>query len=218
MKRFHIHLGVEALDESIRFYSALFGAEPVKRKPDYAQWLLDDPRVNFAISTRVKKNGMDHLGIQVEEEGELTQLRERLKAADMAVVDEGETVCCYAHSDKSWIQDPAGIPWEAYRTMAITGQFDDQTVTLLPVHDIDLCQKCGQRLSLFDDHFPILSGGGLFKCRTDLADFLKAVAATVTFHSMTKQTYSLLVAGFCGAHQRRCVLPSVLQEAGDEFF
>ena len=117
MKRFHIHVGVDKLDESIRFYSALFGAEPVKRKPDYAKWLLDDPRLNFAISTRVKTKGMDHLGIQVEEEGELTELRERLKAADLAVVEEGETVCCYARSDKSWVQDPAGIPWEAYRTM-----------------------------------------------------------------------------------------------------
>ena len=126
MKRFHIHLGVEALDESIRFYSALFGAEPVKRKPDYAQWLLDDPRVNFAISTRVRKNGMDHLGIQVEEEDELTQLRERLKAADMAVAEEGETVCCYARSDKLWIQDPAGIPWEAYRTMEDAQLFSGQ--------------------------------------------------------------------------------------------
>ena len=117
MKRFHIHVGVEQLDESIRFYSALFGAEPVKRKTDYAKWLLEDPRVNFAISTRAKKNGIDHLGIQVEEESELTELRERLKAGDMAIVEEGETVCCYARSDKSWIQDPVGIPWEAYRTM-----------------------------------------------------------------------------------------------------
>ena len=117
MKRFHIHVGVENLNESIRFYSALFGAEPVKRKTDYAKWLLEDPRVNFAISTRVNKNGMDHLGIQVEEEHELTDLRDRLKAANMAVVEEGETVCCYARSDKSWIQDPTGIPWEAYRTM-----------------------------------------------------------------------------------------------------
>ena len=117
MKRFHIHVGVERLDESIRFYSALFGAEPVKRKPDYAKWLLEDPRVNFAISTRTKKSGMDHLGIQVEDERELNELRERLKAADMPVVEEGETVCCCARSDKSWIQDPAGIPWEAYRTM-----------------------------------------------------------------------------------------------------
>jgi len=101
MKRFHIHVGVEQLDESIRFYSALFGAGPVKTKTDYAKWLLADPHVNFAISTRGKKNGLDHLGIQVEEESELAELRDRLKAADLAVVEEGETVCCYARSEKS---------------------------------------------------------------------------------------------------------------------
>ncbi len=117
MKRFHIHVGVEKLDEAIRFYSTLFGAEPMKTKPDYAKWLLEDPRINFAISTRAKTKGIDHLGIQVDEEQELTELRDRLKEGDMAVVEEGETVCCYARSDKSWIQDPAGIPWEAYRTM-----------------------------------------------------------------------------------------------------
>jgi catechol 2,3-dioxygenase-like lactoylglutathione lyase family enzyme len=117
MKRFHIHIGVEKLEESIRFYSALFGAQPVKRKADYAKWLLDDPRVNFAISTRAKNHGIDHLGIQVDEEKELAELRERFKAADMPIIEEGETVCCYARSEKSWLQDPAGIPWEAYRTM-----------------------------------------------------------------------------------------------------
>jgi len=117
MKRLHIHIGVDKLDESIRFYSALFGAAPVKQKPDYAKWLLDDPRVNFAISTRAKKAGLDHLGIQVDEEHELTELRERATAADMAIIEEGDTVCCYARSDKSWIQDPTGIPWEAYRRM-----------------------------------------------------------------------------------------------------
>jgi catechol 2,3-dioxygenase-like lactoylglutathione lyase family enzyme len=117
MKRFHIHIGVEKLEESIRFYSALFGAEPVKQKPDYAKWLLDDPRVNFAISTRAKETGVDHLGIQVDDEHELTQLRERVNAADMPIIEEGESVCCYARSDKSWMQDPTGIPWEAYRTM-----------------------------------------------------------------------------------------------------
>lgn len=117
MKRIHIHVGVEKLDESIRFYSALFGAEPVKTKPDYAKWMLDDPRVNFAISTRASKNGVDHLGIHVDENDELAELRARLKTADMAVFDEGETVCCYAHSEKSWVQDPTGIAWEAYRTM-----------------------------------------------------------------------------------------------------
>jgi len=127
VKRFHIHIGVEQLEKAIRFYSALFGADPVKRKPDYAKWLLEDPRVNFAISTRTKKNGMDHLGIQVENETELRELRERLKAADIAVVEEGETVCCYAHSDKSWVQDPAGIPWEAYRTMEDAQLFSGQS-------------------------------------------------------------------------------------------
>lgn len=117
MKRLHIHVGVDNLDEAIRFYTTLFGTEPIKTKPDYAKWLLDDPRVNFAISTRVQSKGIDHLGIQVEEEAELTELRGRLKAGDLGVVDEGETVCCYARSEKSWIQDPAGIAWEAYRTM-----------------------------------------------------------------------------------------------------
>lgn len=116
MKRLHIHVGVENLDQSIRFYSALFGAEPVKKKPDYAKWMLDNPHVNFAISTRAE-TGVNHLGIQVDEENELSELRDRLKKADLAVVDEGETVCCYARSEKSWVHDPAGIPWETYRTM-----------------------------------------------------------------------------------------------------
>ena len=117
MKRIHIHVGVEKLDESIRFYSALFGAQPVKIKADYAKWMLDDPRVNFAISTRVSKNGVDHLGIQVDDNDELAEICERVKAAELAVFDEGETVCCYARSEKSWVQDPAGVAWEAYRTM-----------------------------------------------------------------------------------------------------
>ncbi len=127
MKRFHIHIAVEKLDEAIRFYSALFGAAPVKTKPDYAKWMLDDPRVNFAISTRAKKKGVDHLGIQVEEESELNELRSRLEKADMKVLDEGATTCCYARSDKSWVQDPAGIPWEAYRTMEDAQFFSDST-------------------------------------------------------------------------------------------
>ncbi len=127
MKRFHIHIAVEKLDEAIRFYSALFGAAPVKTNPDYAKWMLDDPRVNFAISTRAKKKGVDHLGIQVEEESELNELRSRLEKADMKVLDEGATTCCYARSDKSWVQDPAGIPWEAYRTMEDAQFFSDST-------------------------------------------------------------------------------------------
>ncbi|HEU4638549.1 MAG TPA: VOC family protein, partial [Candidatus Binatia bacterium] len=97
MKRIHIHVGVEKLDESIRFYSAILGAQPVKTKADYAKWMIEDPRVNFAISTRASKNGVDHLGIQVEENEELEELRGRIRSADRAVFDEGETVCCYAN-------------------------------------------------------------------------------------------------------------------------
>lgn len=117
MKRMHIHAGVEDLAQSIRFYSALFGAEPDKTKSDYAKWMLDDPRINFAISTRVAKKGVDHLGIQVDDEGELEALRERLGQADASLYDEGESNCCYARSDKSWVEDPAGIAWETFRTM-----------------------------------------------------------------------------------------------------
>ena len=117
MKRMHIHIGVENLDQSLRFYSALFGADPVKVKSDYAKWMLEDPNVNFAISTRSGKTGVDHLGLQVDEADELDELRERLKKADMSVFDEGETVCCYARSDKTWVEDPTGIAWEAYQTM-----------------------------------------------------------------------------------------------------
>ena len=117
MKRLHIHIGVDQLEEAIGFYTRLFGVEPVKRKPDYAKWMLEDPRVNLAISTRASTKGVDHLGIQVEEEQELADIRQRLNAGNLPVSEEGETLCCYARSDKSWVLDPAGVPWEAYRTM-----------------------------------------------------------------------------------------------------
>ena len=117
MKTLHIHIGVEQLDEAIQFYSKLFGAEPVKRKPDYAKWMLDDPRINLAISTRASTKGVNHLGIQVDEEQELNDIRQLFKAKNLPVTKEGETQCCYAKSDKSWVLDPAGIPWEVYRTM-----------------------------------------------------------------------------------------------------
>ncbi len=117
MKRMHIHVGVKNLDEGIQFYSALFGAAPAKTKPDYAKWMLDDPRINFAISTHAKTTGVDHLGLQVDNATELHQLRDRLKHADMSVMDEGETVCCYARSEKSWVQDPSGVAWEAFNSM-----------------------------------------------------------------------------------------------------
>ncbi len=117
MKRFHIHIGVKDLDKSIQFYSALFGAEPVKQKEDYAKWMLADPKINFAISTRTNQ-GVDHLGIQVDEEVELTELTNRLKNAQLKLFSEGETTCCYANSKKAWVEDPTGIAWEAYHTMS----------------------------------------------------------------------------------------------------
>lgn len=117
MKRFHIHVGVKDLNQSIQFYSSLFGQKPSKVKDDYAKWMLEDPRLNFAISTRANSYGVDHLGIQVDESSELHELTERLKKADLGVYDEGSTTCCYAESEKAWVKDPAGIAWEAYHTM-----------------------------------------------------------------------------------------------------
>ena len=117
MKRMHIHIGVDNIEHSIRFYNALFDSQPVKVKQDYAKWLLEDPKVNFAISTRSAKKGVDHLGLQVDDSVELEQMRSRLQQADMTMFDQGDTVCCYARSDKSWLEDPSGIAWEAYHTM-----------------------------------------------------------------------------------------------------
>lgn len=118
MKRLHVHIAVEDLEKSIGFYSMLFGAKPSKEKPGYAKWMLDDPRVNFAISARGAKPGLDHLGIQVDAPEELDALREQMKRADLQLFDEGATTCCYAESEKSWVQDPSGIAWETYHTMA----------------------------------------------------------------------------------------------------
>ncbi|SAK45233.1 ArsI/CadI family heavy metal resistance metalloenzyme [Caballeronia ptereochthonis] len=117
MKRFHIHVHVDDLAVSVAFYTKLFAAEPARVEADYAKWMLDDPRVNFAISTRGTKVGVDHLGFQVEDAGELAELSERAKAADMALLDQGETTCCYARSDKHWIVDPQGIAWEHFHTL-----------------------------------------------------------------------------------------------------
>lgn len=117
MKRFHVHVNVADLDASIGFYSTLFGSEPSVRKPDYAKWMLDDPRINFAISTRGSAVGVDHLGFQVDDAAELVELKARAEAADMAMLDEGETTCCYARSDKHWITDPQGIAWEQFHSL-----------------------------------------------------------------------------------------------------
>jgi catechol 2,3-dioxygenase-like lactoylglutathione lyase family enzyme len=117
MKRLHVHVGVTDLDPSIRFYSTLFGSAPTVVKSDYAKWMLDDPRVNFAISAgNHAARGIEHLGIQVESKDELDQVYGRLKAAERPVLEEGATTCCYARSEKSWISDPDGIVWEAFLT------------------------------------------------------------------------------------------------------
>ena len=117
MKRVHIHVGVESLDQSINFYNALFGAEPTKVKGDYAKWMLDDPYMNFAISTRMDNHGIDHLGIQVDDVADLDIMRENMSAANISTHRDGEATCCYAKSEKSWVKDPSGIAWEAYHTM-----------------------------------------------------------------------------------------------------
>jgi catechol 2,3-dioxygenase-like lactoylglutathione lyase family enzyme len=118
MKRFHVHLGVPDISESIRFYSNLFGMPPSVEKPDYAKWMLDDPRVNFAISKRGAKTGLNHLGLQVESDDELAGVREQFKQADApSVTDEKSIQCCYARGNKHWVRDPQGIPWEAFHTL-----------------------------------------------------------------------------------------------------
>ncbi|MBE2264508.1 MAG: glyoxalase/bleomycin resistance/dioxygenase family protein [Burkholderiaceae bacterium] len=117
MKRFHVHLHVDDLTRNITFYSALFGHEPARTEGDYAKWMLQDPPVNFAISTRGSRAGLDHLGFQVESADELDTLKSQAQKADLAMLDEGETTCCYARSDKYWITDPQGVAWEQFRTL-----------------------------------------------------------------------------------------------------
>lgn len=116
MKRLHLNVSVSDMDRSIRFYSTLFAAEPTVRKSDYAKWMLDDPRVNFAISTHGARKGLDHLGIQVESEEELAAVTDRLTTAQAPVYAQGETTCCYARSEKTWSFDPEGMAWETFLT------------------------------------------------------------------------------------------------------
>ncbi len=121
MKRFHVHVAVDDLDRSVGFYSTLFGTGPTVLKPDYAKWMLDDPRVNFAISTGQPRTGLDHLGIQVDSDGELSEVADRASRAGIAVAAQPGAQCCYAASDKAWVMDPEGIAWETFHTVgAIT--------------------------------------------------------------------------------------------------
>ena len=132
MKRFHVHAHVEDLKASVAFYSKMFAAEPTRVESDYAKWMLEDPRINFAISTRGGKPGVDHLGIQTDSAEELVELKARAEAADMALLDEGQTSCCYARSEKHWVTDPQGIAWEHFHTLGSIPLFNEAPVSDAP--------------------------------------------------------------------------------------
>jgi hypothetical protein len=138
MKRLHVHVSVDDLDRSIGFYSMLFATKPTVVKFDYAKWMLEDPRVNFAISTRNARKGLDHFGIQVETQDELREVYGRLREADRPVLEEGHTVCCYAQSEKAWIADPQGVPWEAFLTTGASTVYGTD-IDLSPITDAACC-------------------------------------------------------------------------------
>ena len=117
MKRFHVHVAVHDLEQSIRFYSALFGAQPAVTKPDYAKWMLDDPRINFAISNRASHAGINHLGLQTDSGAELEEIGTRLAQAEISSNAQKGANCCYAKSDKYWTLDPQGVAWESFHTL-----------------------------------------------------------------------------------------------------
>ena len=129
MKRFHVHVAVDDLEANIRFYSTVFGVQPTVRKPDYAKWMVEDPRINFAISQRGAKVGVDHLGIQVDSDEELRTFRQQVATAEITALDQPGATCCYARSDKYWITDPQGIAWETYRTLGEAEIYGVETKT-----------------------------------------------------------------------------------------
>ena len=142
MKRFHVHVAVDDLAQSTRFYSALFGAAPAVEKADYVKWMLDDPRINFAISARGQKPGVNHLGLQVDSGDELMALQQQHNAAALALFDEGETSCCYAHSNKHWLTDPQGVAWEVYHTMGAVETFNGEGAPSCGSGDVPKTSAC----------------------------------------------------------------------------
>ncbi|MBN2732468.1 MAG: VOC family protein [Balneolaceae bacterium] len=129
MKRMHVMLKVNNLNESVKFYSTLFGIKPTKQKEDYAKWMLDNPRVNFSIAEREGDKGIEHLGIEAESEEELQALRANIDRTHGLARNEGETTCCYANSDKSWVSDPQGVDWEVFRTFGESESYSTETET-----------------------------------------------------------------------------------------
>lgn len=125
MKRFHVHVAVADLQKSVEFYSTFFNVKPTVMKEDYAKWMLDDPRINFAISTRGKEPGLDHLGIQVEDPSDLKEISLRLKTAQQPILEQEQTTCCYAKADKAWVHDPQGIAWESFYTTGVATTYGE---------------------------------------------------------------------------------------------
>lgn len=140
MKRFHVHVAVADLQKNIQFYSAMFGAQPTVVKDDYAKWMLDDPRVNFAISSRGETPGLNHLGMQAENNDELQQIRAQLeKANGGGVTEESATACCYAKSDKYWVTDPQGIAWESFHTLGEVPLFNGESADVTNAESSTCC-------------------------------------------------------------------------------
>jgi catechol 2,3-dioxygenase-like lactoylglutathione lyase family enzyme len=141
MKRMHIHVSVDDLDESIRFYQRVFGTGPTVCRSDYAKWMLDDPRINFAISKRGRAAGVNHLGFQVESEEELHAMRAQLEAADTQMLEQRDQPCCYARSDKYWVTDPTGIAWETFHTLESIPVYGEDTVPTRKTDATGCCAK-----------------------------------------------------------------------------
>ena len=139
MKRFHVHVAVDDLNANIRFYFTVFGTSPTVLKDDYAKWMLDDPRINFAISMRGAKPGLDHLGVQVESDEELPTLRGQVGQAEIAALDQSNAACCYARSDKYWITDPQGIAWETFHTLDSVPVFGEDSLVADSAQEKSAC-------------------------------------------------------------------------------
>ena len=147
MKRFHVHVSVDDLAASIRFYSTVLGVPPTIEKSDYAKWMIEDPRINFAVSKRGHKAGVNHLGIQVDSDEELAQLRRQVASADVALLDQTNASCCYAKSNKYWVTDPQGVAWETYHTLDAIETFGDDSVSAVKAKATACCAPVSDEIS-----------------------------------------------------------------------
>lgn len=157
MKRFHVHVAVNGIEESVRFYSQVFGAPPSVLEPDYAKWMIDDPRINFAISARSAQPSVNHLGIQVDSDDELKALREQIFAADENLVEEVGANCCYAKSDKYWVTDPQGVAWETYHSLGSIPVFGADATSRT---ELAASTCCGPGSTAVSAKTPVVSHGG----------------------------------------------------------